>query len=100
MGNALKEKVSSKIHQIQIFINSGLYDKSKEIFQQIKSEFSQIHNESDINEIINYLLETHTEPKDGYEFQAIISYLRPNDKLNYLLQLIYENELYYCNPIN
>ena len=93
MGNDLKQKVSDEIYQMEIYIGSGLYDKSKEIFQKIKLEFNQIQNENDINELINYLLETHTQQKDDYEFQAIISYLRPKDKLIYLIHLIYENKL-------
>ena len=93
MGNDQKQKISSQVFEMKMDIINTSYEKAKELFIQIKLELSQIKKEDDINEIANFLIENHTDKKVGVEFLDLISNLRPEDKLGYLIQLIYENEL-------
>ena len=93
MGNSQKEEILSKIYEMKNIIESYNYEKSKEIYQKIKLELVKIQSEDDIKEISNYLIDVHTEKRVGEEFRILIANLRLNDKLGYLFQLIYENEL-------
>ena len=93
MGNDLKSEISKKINEMKDYINSFKYEKAKEIYENIKSELIKIEKEDDINEIANYLILSHTKPIIGNKFNALITNLRPKDKLIYLFKLIYENEL-------
>ena len=93
MGNDLKSEISKKINEMKDYINSFKYEKTKDIYENIKSELIKIEKEDDINEIANYLILSHTKPIIGNKFNALITNLRPKDKLIYLFKLIYENEL-------
>ena len=93
MGNDLKSEISKKINEMKDYINSFKYEKAKDIYGNIKSELIKIEKEDDINEIANYLILSHTKPIIGNKFNALITNLRPKDKLIYLFKLIYENEL-------
>ena len=93
MKNEQKQKISAQIFQMKMDIANNSYERAKEIFIQIKLELSKIKKEDDINVIINFLFENHTDKKIVLKFLDIISKLKPEDKLGYLMQLIYENEL-------
>ena len=88
-----KEEISRKIEEMKNLICNLNYEGAKGIYQLTKYELNQIKDEDDINKISNYLIENYTDKKIGFIFLNIISNLRPNDKLSYLFQLIYENEL-------
>ncbi len=93
MGNNLKEEISKKYYDMKSQIDSFNYEKSYEIYKKLNSELIKIQDEDEINEIINYLIENFTEKNIGFKFWTLIKNLRPNDKLEFLFQLIYENEL-------
>ena len=96
MGNEINEKkedISKKIEEMKNLIFNLNYEGAKGLYQLTKYELNEIKDEDDINKIANYLIENYTDKKIGFIFLNIISNLRPNDKLSYLFQLIYENEL-------
>ena len=93
MGNDVKKNISDQIYEMKKAIKNFNYAKSKEIYDKIIYELNQIYKQGDINEIVNYLIESHTEKKVGEEFRILITNIKPIDKLCYLFQLIYENEL-------
>ena len=93
MGNEQKEKISEKIYEMKVLIASNSYEESKKLYQKIKLELIQIKNENDIKDIVNFLINKHTDKKIGLEFQDMIATLTSKDKLGFLIQLIFENEL-------
>ena len=93
MENEQRKKISSKIIEIKKDIANNSYERAKELFIKIKLELSQIKKVDDINLIVNFLIENHIDKKVGLEFLDLISKSKPEDKLCYLMQLIYENEL-------
>ena len=93
MGNNIKEEISQKFYEMKSFIECFNYEKSYEIYQTLKSELIKIQDVEDINEISDYLIENHIQKNIGYKFRTLIKNLRPNDKLDFLFQLLYENEL-------
>ena len=93
MGNNIKEKLANNIYEMKNLIHGFNYDKSKEIYKIIQEELSKIKKGENILNIQNYLLQTHIEQKTSSYFSTLISNLKPEHKLVYLFQLIYENEL-------
>lgn len=63
MGNEQKEKISEKIYEMKVLIASNSYEESKKLYQKIKLELIQIKNENDIKDIVNFLINKHTDKK-------------------------------------
>ena len=93
MGSNLKERVSDEIYEMKNLIGNFDYVKSKEKYLIIKGELSGLSKEKTIIDITSELLNKHVENKNILDFQTLIENIKPKDKLCYLLQLIYENEL-------
>ena len=93
MGSNLKERVSDEIYEMKNLIGNFDYEKSKEKYLIIKGELSGLSKEKTIIDITSELLNKHVENKNILDFQTLIENIKPKDKLCYLLQLIYENEL-------
>ena len=93
MGNNIKQKITEDYKEMKICINTHNYEKGKEIYLRIRSELIKIKKEGLIMDIIKYLLNKYTNRKTAPEFESLVFNLRPNDKLPFLLQLLYENEL-------
>ena len=93
MGNSQKDKVSEEVYEMKKLIAKNLYEEAKKSYETIRSELILVKKEDDINDIVNLLIDKHTVKKVGLEFQNIIITLMPKDKLEFLIQLIFENEL-------
>ena len=93
MGNSQKDKVSEEVYEMKKLIAKNLYEEAKKSYETIRSELILVKKEDDINDIVNLLIDKHTDKKVGLEFQNIIITLMPKDKLEFLIQLIFENEL-------
>ena len=93
MGNKLIQKVSDEFEEMKILVGNFNYEKAKEIYLRIKNELINVKKESEITEISKHMLTKFVNSKQALEFQTLITNLKPKDKLAYLFQLIYENEL-------
>ena len=93
MGNNIKERISISLAEMKDLINNLEYEKSYKKYLIIRKELAEIKKENTIFDISNHLLKNEVHYKDLSEFQTLIENLLPKDKLCYLFQLIYENEL-------
>ena len=100
MGNKIINNISDSIKEMKSLIRTFEYDKAKGIYEQIQNEIKKIDKLDIINELLAHLLEKHTDKKLVSEFEILITNLKNKDKLIYLFELIYENELVESIDIN
>ena len=93
MGNNIRQKIAENIEEMKNLIASFDYKKAKVIYIQIRDELNKIEKDSLISEIQKFLLNNYTPKNLLFDFETLITNIKSRDKLAYLFQLIYENEL-------
>ena len=93
MGNDLIKEISPDLQKLDDLISNQEYEASNDIFTKIKKKLINIKKEEKIENMIIYLLNYHTEPKYKFQFQTLITHLKNNHKIFFLLELIYESKL-------
>ena len=92
MGNDLIQQISPELQKLDDLILKGDYTASNDIYLKICKKLNDLKKEEIIQNIENYLLDYHCE-KNKFKFQTLISNLKPQHKIPFLLELIYENKL-------
>ena len=92
MGNDIIKDITPELQKLDDLILKEDYVSSKEIYLKICKKIKDLKKEDTIQNVENYLLIYHCE-KYKSKFQALITNLKPQHKIPFLLELIYENKL-------
>jgi hypothetical protein len=92
MGNDIIKDITPELQKLDALILKEDYVASKEVYLKICKIIGDLKNEETIQNIENYLLDNHCE-KNKFKFQTLITNLKPQHKIPFLLELIYENKL-------
>lgn len=92
MGNDIIKDITPELQKLDALILKEDYVASKEVYLKICKKIGDLKNEETIHNIENYLLDNHCE-KNKIKFQTLITNLKPQHKIPFLLELIYENKL-------
>ena len=93
MGTNVINEITPELAKLNESILIQDYKKSNNIYKEIKKNFVKIKNEDKVEELSNYLLTNHTEPKYRLKFQTLLTNLKVEHKIFFLLELIYESKL-------
>ena len=93
MGNDLIKEINPDLQNLDQFILNQDYQNANNIYLNIKGKLINIKNEEKVNKLKNYLLTNISNSKYQFLFSTLITNLKINHKIPFLIELIYENKL-------
>ena len=93
MGTNIINEITPELEKLNESILKQDYKNSNIIYTEIKKKLIKIKKEDKVEDISNYLLTYHTEPKYRLKFQTLLTNLKIEHKIYFLLELIYESKL-------
>ncbi len=92
MGNDIIKDITPELQKLDELIIKEDYVASKDIILKISKKLMELKKEEIIKSIENYLLTYHCK-KYRFKFETLITNLKPQHKIPFLLELIYESKL-------
>lgn len=93
MGNDLIQEIEPDLKNLDESILKYDYSKSNDIYLNIKKKLLDVKDEEDVEKLQIYLLNNFANSKYQIKFKTLLTNLKVNHKIPFLIQLIYENKL-------